>query len=63
MKTTPPKFAWNRGKTDKSKGFVRVSPFYEDDVADYFWFAGWDGRTFEEAQQTLVDKEHASEKI
>lgn len=29
--------------------FERFSPYYEDPGADIFWYAGYDGFTFEEA--------------
>jgi hypothetical protein len=36
--------AYRRGQIAKSKSFMRVSPYYEDDGADRAWFAGYDGK-------------------
>lgn len=50
-KNTSPEYlkqAYERGKTAKSKKFMRVSPFYEEPDADKYWFAGFDGRKLEE---------------
>lgn len=35
--------AYFRGQSARENGWVRVSPFYEDDGADMAWFAGYDG--------------------
>lgn len=47
---------FNSGKNAKQKGFSRESPFYENATADYFFFCGFDGVSFEEAQQVLKEK-------
>lgn len=44
--------AYHRGKSDKERGRMRVSPYYENANLDHFWFAGYDGRTLDEAHAT-----------
>lgn len=43
-----PKTAFDSGKKAKVRGFARISPYYEDALADKFWFAGFDGLQFDE---------------
>jgi hypothetical protein len=40
---------WNKGANAREIGFERVSPYYEDIDADLYWFAGFDGMSFEAA--------------
>jgi hypothetical protein len=44
-----PKMAYLSGKSAKKQGFARVTPYYEAPKSDHFWFAGYDGKTMEEA--------------
>lgn len=47
-----PPAAFESGKKAKHYGFARVTPYYEAAKSDYFWFAGFDGKTMEEAIAT-----------
>lgn len=42
---------WNKGVDSREVGFCRVSPYYEDVEADLFFFAGWNGQSFQTALQ------------
>jgi hypothetical protein len=42
---------WNKGVNAREVGFERVSPYYENVDADIYWFAGFDGMSFEAAMQ------------
>jgi hypothetical protein len=46
--------AFYLGKSSKGRGFMRLSPFYEDETADFYWYAGYDGKTEEEMGLALV---------
>jgi hypothetical protein len=46
---------WRAGVSARGK-YGRHSPFYENATADYFFFCGYDGTKFEEAQQFLREK-------
>lgn len=46
--------AFYLGKSSKGRGFMRLSPFYEDEAADFYWYAGFDGKTEEEMGLSLV---------
>jgi len=48
-----PKVAFESGESAKKRGFFRVSPFYEDARADAYFFAGYDGKKFEEIEATF----------
>jgi hypothetical protein len=47
-----PKTAFSAGVEAKHKGWGRTSPYYEATGSDHFWFAGYDGKTMEEAIET-----------
>lgn len=47
-----PQRAFAVGQNDKRAGFDRVSPYYDAPGSDHFWFAGYDGKTMEEAIAT-----------
>lgn len=36
------------GGVAKERGFMRVSPYYEDELAESLWLAGFDGKKFED---------------
>lgn len=40
------KRAWNKGQLAKEQGFARVSPYYEDELREPYWLAGYDGIEF-----------------
>jgi hypothetical protein len=40
--------AFEAGQRAKNKGLFRTSPFYEDWLADKFFFAGFDGQEYSE---------------
>ncbi len=42
---------WNQGCNAREIGFARVSPYYEDFEADFYWFAGYGAMSFEAAMQ------------
>lgn len=44
-----PRTAYVSGKENKRLGMMRVSPYYEAPKSDHFWFAGYDGKTMQEA--------------
>lgn len=44
-----PRKAHASGQHSKKQGFGRVSPYYNAEKSDHFWFAGYDGKTMEEA--------------
>lgn len=41
--------AYFTGKLARAKGFERVSPYYECEPLDHYFFAGWDGKSWEQA--------------
>lgn len=47
-----PRQAFARGVVAKRQRWYRVTPYYEMPQADHFWFAGFDGKTMEEAIAT-----------
>jgi hypothetical protein len=38
--------AWDKGVLAKEMGFARVSPYYEDELREPYWLAGYDGIPF-----------------
>lgn len=42
------------GVRAKRQGWQRVSPFYEDYISDRFWFAGYDGQSWEDAKREFA---------
>jgi len=46
--------AYYAGKRAKVMGFGRLSPFYEDEKADFYFYGGFDGRTEEDMGLALV---------
>lgn len=44
------------GRKAKVNGFERISPFYENLTAEYFFNCGFDGQGFEEATELLQEK-------
>ena len=40
--------AFEKGKLAKQKGFMRISPFYEEKTLDEYFFRGYDGFKFDE---------------
>jgi hypothetical protein len=40
-----------KGISAKKKGFSKTSPFYESPEQDYFFFAGYDGISFQLSTQ------------
>jgi hypothetical protein len=53
-KKVDPHKAYYLGKSSKGRGFIRLSPFYEDEQADVYWYGGYDGKTEEEMGLKLV---------
>lgn len=51
---------WVKGLNSREVGFARVSPYYENVEADLYWFAGFDGVSFEAALRlyTAADVPH-----
>ena len=49
-------FWYNSGKKSKRRGLEKVSPFYENLTADFFFNCGFDGVKFEDATKMLNDK-------
>ena len=47
-----PQAAFQEGQKAKAAHKFRVTPYYDKPGADHFWFAGYDGKTFEEAVAT-----------
>ena len=47
---------YKSGQSAKTRNFARLSPFYENSTADYFFFCGFDGISFKEAVKSLEDK-------
>ena len=47
-----PRKAHASGVENKRLGMGRVSPYYEAPKSDHFWFAGYDGKTIQEAIET-----------
>lgn len=47
-----PTMAYQSGRKAKQYGFLRTTPYYEAPKSDHFWFAGYDGKTMEEAIAT-----------
>lgn len=43
------KRAHEAGVIAKHRGWHRVSPYYKDPMSDRFWFAGYDGETWDKA--------------
>lgn len=43
-----PRVAYDSGRASKNKGLMRVSPYYENEKADKYWYAGYDGVEFDE---------------
>lgn len=48
-KAIDPRRAFVSGRVAKTRGFIRLSPFYEDEAADKLFFNGYDGLTEEQA--------------
>lgn len=44
-----PRKAFSSGVENKRLGMGRVSPYYNAPHSDHFWFAGYDGKTMQEA--------------
>src|SRR5579864_8044563 len=42
------RIAFEMGVAARAKGLPRISPFYEDERADKFWYGGYDGQSMEE---------------
>lgn len=40
--------AYERGVHARKSGWERLSPYYEDEVSDVYFFAGYDGLKYEE---------------
>lgn len=51
---------WAKGENAHEVGFERVSPYYENVEADLYWFAGFDGVSFDAALRlyTVADLPH-----
>lgn len=51
---------WAKGENAREVGFERVSPYYENVEADLYWFAGFDGVSFDAALRlyTAADLPH-----
>jgi len=41
---------YDAGAKARRKGFMRVTPYYQQPRADYWWLAGFDGVEFFEAE-------------
>lgn len=44
------------GKEAKRNGWAKISPFYENLTAEYFFNCGYDGQEFEECKQFMLEK-------
>ncbi len=44
--------ARHAGRKAKIDGFARISPYYDCPPLDHYWFAGYDGKTWEQAVGT-----------
>jgi len=53
-KTTAPRIAFYKGQSAKGRGFMRLSPFYEDEKADFYFYGGYDGKTEEDMGLALI---------
>lgn len=40
------KRAWDKGVVAREQGFARVCPYYEDELREPYWLAGYDGIPF-----------------
>ena len=49
------KEAYDAGAKAKRSGFMRVTPYYEQARADYWWLAGFDGVDFDKAAEEQPD--------
>lgn len=38
--------AWQKGIDARERGFARVSPYYEDNLREPYWLAGYDDLEF-----------------
>lgn len=50
MRYVEPKIAYQKGKDARRKGWERLSPYYNQPQADKYFYAGWDGKPFEEVK-------------
>lgn len=44
-----PTIAFKHGQDAKRQGFERMGIYYDAPKSDHFWFAGYDGKTIQEA--------------
>ena len=44
------KDAYENGQESKKKGFMRVTPYYENEQLDKYWFAGYDDIKIEDVK-------------
>lgn len=52
------KEAYYLGQAARERHLLRVTPYYEDPVADEYWFAGYDGVKLEDVgKETDAKKE------
>ncbi len=49
-----PRKAFYAGSSAKKRGFIRLSPFYEDEKADALFYGGYDGKTEEDMGLALI---------
>lgn len=48
--------AYSLGMKHKGIGMMRVSPIYDDELADQYFFAGYDGKPIEDVGKVKDDR-------